>query len=126
MGYIWAHTYVIEFQKCRLPHAHILLILYPTDRLGIPDDVDRVISAEIPHPTEDPELHRLVIHYMIHQSCGTHGISTVCMVKEGPDGSKLGKESYLKPFQIDTLFLASQGFPQYRRHEGYILLRAIL
>ena len=61
------------------------------------------------------------MHHMIHRPCGTHGTSTVCMLKEGPDGSKLCKASFPKPFQNNTLFLANQGFPQYQRREGYIL-----
>lgn len=41
LGRTQAHMYVIEFQKRGLPHAHILLILAPQDKLNSPDDYDR-------------------------------------------------------------------------------------
>ena len=120
LGFVRAHTYVIEFQKRGLPHAHILLILHPQDRLTTPDDVDNVISAEIPDPAEDPELHELVVRHMIHRPCGTYGTSTVCMTKDGPTG-KVCKASFPKAFRESTEFLENQGYPKYRRREGYIL-----
>ncbi len=44
-----AYVYVIEFQKCDLPHTHILLILTPEDKLRSVDDYDKIVSAEIPN-----------------------------------------------------------------------------
>ena len=41
LGRVHAHQYVIEFQKRGLPHAHILIILAPEDKLNSPDDYDR-------------------------------------------------------------------------------------
>ena len=41
LGRTQAHLYVIEFQKHGLPHAHILIILSPSDKLNSPDDYDR-------------------------------------------------------------------------------------
>jgi Helitron helicase-like domain at N-terminus len=121
LGFSRAHTYVIEFQKRGLPHAHILLILHPQDRLHTSDEIDSVISAEIPDPAEDPELHELVVRHMIHQPCGAHGRSRVCMTKDGADGSKICKASFPKAFRNDTLFLENRGYPKYRRREGYVL-----
>lgn len=119
LGFIWAHTYIIEFQKRGLPHAHILLILHPGHRLHTPEDTNKVISAKIPDPVKDPVLHALVVHHMIHRPCGTHGTSTVCMTKDGPDGTKVCKARFLKDFCPDTLFLENHGYPLYHRREGY-------
>ena len=47
-GKVIAHLHVVEFQKRGLPHAHILIILRPEDRLKSPDQYDNFISAEIP------------------------------------------------------------------------------
>ena len=41
LGRPQASMYVIEFQKRGLPHAHILIILAPEDKLNSPDDYDR-------------------------------------------------------------------------------------
>ena len=43
-----AYLDVIEFQKRGLPHAHILVILERVDRLVTEDDIDAVVTAELP------------------------------------------------------------------------------
>ena len=40
--------YVIKFQKCGLPHVHILLILAPEDKVRDSAIVNNIISAVIP------------------------------------------------------------------------------
>jgi hypothetical protein len=45
--------YTIEWQKRRLPHSHNLIWL--ADKVQ-PMQIDDVISAELPDPTQDPEL----------------------------------------------------------------------
>ena len=42
--------YTIEFQKRGLPHAHILLWLDGSNNLQNATDIDKVISARLPHP----------------------------------------------------------------------------
>ena len=49
-GKVNSHMYVIEFQKRGLPHAHILLILEQQDKIKTIDDIDKIVSAEIPDP----------------------------------------------------------------------------
>ncbi|PKY61229.1 hypothetical protein RhiirA4_298857, partial [Rhizophagus irregularis] len=55
LGKVAAFVYVIEFQKCGLPHAHILLILSQDLKLHSVKDYDAIVSAEIP----DPDVHPL-------------------------------------------------------------------
>ena len=45
LGACAAFCYTIEFQKRGLPHAHILLILEQKIR---PDELDKIVCAEIP------------------------------------------------------------------------------
>jgi Helitron helicase-like domain at N-terminus len=52
----------VEFQKRGLPHAHIL-VKYSGD-CSNPDDIDQIVSAEVP---SDPDDHNLVLKYMIHK-----------------------------------------------------------
>jgi hypothetical protein len=72
LGRAVSWTWVIEFQKRGLPHAHILIILADEDKLRTPEDYDSVISAEIPDPRADPELYETVSTCMMHGPCGAH------------------------------------------------------
>ena len=65
-----ARLYSIEWQKCGLPHCHLLLWLIPEQKIT-PDTIDDVICAEIPDPTVDPELHQIVTCNMVHGPCGS-------------------------------------------------------
>ncbi|XP_074299578.1 uncharacterized protein LOC141630708 [Silene latifolia] len=56
-GRVRAVLYTIEFQKRGLPHAHILLFLHQEDKFPEAADIDKIISAEIPDPVENPVLH---------------------------------------------------------------------
>uniref|UniRef100_A0A0K0FRB3 ATP-dependent DNA helicase n=1 Tax=Strongyloides venezuelensis TaxID=75913 RepID=A0A0K0FRB3_STRVS len=59
--------YSVEVQKRGLPHAHILLNLKNFDKST--QNVDNVISAEIPDRNVDPELYDLVVRHMLHHDC---------------------------------------------------------
>nr|GMD04580.1 uncharacterized protein LOC109176597 [Ipomoea batatas] len=59
-GEVVAYTYVIEFQKRGLPHAHFLIILKDKCHAMSPSFVDNFVLAEIPdkhlHPALDDNL----------------------------------------------------------------------
>ena len=74
--------YTIEFQKRGLPHAHILLWLDGSNKLQNSTDIDKVISAELPHPNLYPKLFKVVKSYMIHGPCGVAKLNSPCM-KQG-------------------------------------------
>ena len=74
------HT--IEFQKRGLPHVHLLLFLHPDNKYPSSDDIDQIISAEIPSHENDPELYTLVQNHMVHGPCGILQPKSPCM-KEG-------------------------------------------
>jgi len=50
--------YTIEFQKRGLPHAHILIWLGSANKLKTRNDIDKIISAELPDGTLYPKLHK--------------------------------------------------------------------
>lgn len=103
-----AHVYTIEFQKRGLPHAHILLILQPDCKIRDVEEIDKIISAEIPDPAVDPELHRVVTSFMIHGPCGAQNLRAPCM-KDGKCSKK-----YPKMFSEETIW-SDDGYPIYRR-----------
>ena len=107
LGKVAAHVYVIEFQKRGLPHAHILLILRPEDRIRTVEEIDRVISAEIPDRDIDRELYRIVMENMLHGPCTTER----CL-KNGKCSKK-----YPKPFSEETVW-HEDGYPLYRRRNN--------
>ena len=71
-------VYVIEFQKRGLPHAHILLWLENRYKCKTPEEIDDIISAEMPSPTRDPKGYKAVTEYILHGPCGTQTNSASC------------------------------------------------
>ncbi|KAL6581726.1 hypothetical protein OROMI_005740 [Orobanche minor] len=76
-----AVIYTVEFQKRGLPHAHILLFLKRDRKTPIADDVDQIISAEIPDQVAHPRLYELVSTHMMHGLCSSSGNEKACMKK---------------------------------------------
>lgn len=75
-GPVQCHMYSVEWQKRGLPHAHILIWL--RNKI-VPDQVDMLISAEIPNIEDDQILHDIVSRNMIHGPCGAINPSSPCM-----------------------------------------------
>jgi hypothetical protein len=62
--------YVIEFQKCGLLHAHILIFFAEDFKPHIVEDADRMISAELSNPETIRLAHEMVARCMMHGPCG--------------------------------------------------------
>ncbi|GFY32140.1 helitron_like_N domain-containing protein [Trichonephila clavipes] len=97
--------YSIEWQKRGLPHAHILVWLI---NKITPDQIDQIISAEIPDKHIDPNLFDVVTKNMIHGPCGAFNNNSSCM----SDG-KCTKR-YPRKLASDTI-TDNNGYPLYRR-----------
>ncbi|CDF36188.1 ATP dependant DNA helicase PIF1 [Chondrus crispus] len=71
-----ARVFLIKFQKRGLPHAHVVFFLDEVSKndLRNPENVDRIISAEIPS-AQDPELQEVVLKHMIHNPCGERNLT---------------------------------------------------
>ncbi|XP_057451974.1 uncharacterized protein LOC130743762 [Lotus japonicus] len=109
-GKVVAGTYTIEFQKRGLPHAHILLWLSMENKLRSPAMIDSVICAELPDPTQYPELFECVSNYMVHGPCGLSNRDSPCM-KNG-QCSKFFPKNFVSKTTFD-----SDGYPIYRRRD---------
>ncbi|XP_043468035.1 uncharacterized protein LOC122502175 [Leptopilina heterotoma] len=103
-GEVQAYVYVVENQKRGLPHVHLLITLKPNFKITTPEVVDKFISAEIPDPTENLRLHKIVETNMIHGPCGAW-----CLDNEG----KCSK-NYPHMFNNETN-MDEDGYPHYRR-----------
>lgn len=99
--------YSIEWQKRGLPHAHILIWLKEKIHL---DQIDDVISAEIPNQVDDPLLFDIVTKNMVHGPCGALNLQSPCMA----DG-KCTKR-YPKDLIHETC-TGNDSYPQYRRRK---------
>nr|XP_027108929.1 uncharacterized protein LOC113728764 [Coffea arabica] len=118
-GSVAAYTYVIEFQKRGLPHAHFLIILKPCSKLYSTDSYDRIVSAEIPDQSKNPHLFNMVRRHMIHGPCGKRNPTNVCMRGEH---KKKCRNNYPKPF-ADKTFHGDNTYPTYRRrNNGYKMM----
>ena len=96
LGTVVAYVYTIEFQKRGLRHAHIIIFLADADKPRSPEDVDRLVSAEIPDPHFQPEYHNTVKRHMMHGPCGDLNPQCVCM----EDGKC--RKNFPKPLQQQT------------------------
>ena len=125
-GICVAHLYVVEFQTRGLPHAHILIILDQQSRIRTTEEVDEIVSAELP---PDPEtfpvgseervqairLQDIVMRQMRHGPCGVLNPNSPCMRdKEGLLTNKCQKR-FPKPFQSFTTWDDHDTYPKYRR-----------
>ncbi|KAK3933230.1 ATP-dependent DNA helicase [Frankliniella fusca] len=99
-----------EFQKSSLPHVHILLFMEEEDKPKSAEDVDRIITAEIPdrnHPVYD-----LVVKQMMHHACDKWRRAKPPACK--PDGKKC---RFRFPQQFAEQTDIDKRYVQYRRKQ---------
>ncbi|GKD89003.1 helicase, partial [Tanacetum coccineum] len=108
-----AVVYVIEFQKCGLPHTHVLLWLEEHDKCKTLGDTDNIISAELPSPTDDPAGYKAITDYMLHEPC-RKGVA--CNV----EGKCL--KHFPKTFCTETI-IDQDGYPIYRQRDNKVCVK---
>ena len=109
-GTVVSKIHVIEFQKRGLPHAHMLVTIASEDEPKSPQEIDNVISAELPDQQLCPRLHEAVRKFMIHGPCGSYGNKHLPCVDEAGNCQKM----FPKEFNDETIE-NPDGFPIYRR-----------
>ncbi|XP_071695626.1 uncharacterized protein [Rutidosis leptorrhynchoides] len=108
------NTYLERWtQKRGLPHAHICAFLKSAYKLRTSQDIDSIISAEIPDETIDPDLYQLVADFMMHGPCGTQNPKSPCM----NETTKTCTKSFPKRFEEHTS-VDENGYPIYRRRDS--------
>jgi hypothetical protein len=73
-----------------------------------PQDVDSVISAELPNKADDPHCYAIVSKFMLHGPCGIASPKAQCM-----KGNQCSKK-FPKKFKQSTVF-GENGFVFYKR-----------
>ena len=111
LGKTGSHIHVIEFQKRGLPHAHILIHFAEESKLKNAEDIDSVVSAEIPDPDLYPHLYHLVTTQMMHGPCGVLNPKNICM-----DQGSCTKD-FPKEFSEQTT-LSPNSYPKYKRSDN--------
>ncbi|GJX76202.1 ATP-dependent DNA helicase PIF1-like protein [Tanacetum coccineum] len=86
---------------------------YAEWKCQIPNQVDDIISTELPSPTTDLKGYKVVTEFMLHGPCGKGAACTV----EGKCSKK-----YPKPFYSETN-QDEDGYPVYRRRDSKVLAR---
>lgn len=104
-GKVRCWMYSIEWQKSGLPHAHILIWL---EKRLVATEIDKIISAELPNPDEDPILSEIVRKHMIHGPCGSLNPHSPCMK------DNICTNRYPKEFVKETQS-GNESYPTYRR-----------
>jgi hypothetical protein len=107
LGRTITRIYVIEFQKCGLPHAHIVIFFAKDYKLHMVEDVDRVINAQLSNPETNKLAHETVVRCMMHDPCGVTFPNAPCM-----EDGKCKKQHPCK-FQFETMTNVNE-YPIYR------------
>ncbi len=112
-GEVLAFSSTIEDQKRGLPHSHTLLFMAEQDKPRTPEQIDRVVSAELPDVSVNPILYDIVTRNLIHGPCGQINPNSCCMEKQN-DGSRTCTKEFPKEFEDHTK-MTENGYPRYRR-----------
>ena len=111
-GKVIAYVGTQEQQKRKgLHHTHTLITLESVPRN--PEDIDKIVSAEIPDPSLNPELHAIIVKNNIHGPCGNLNPGSPCMETDDK-GRKFCTKEFPKDFQDETS-LTEFTYPKYRR-----------
>eukprot|EP00794_Sanderia_malayensis_P017120 gene17120-biopygen14739 len=86
----------------------MIMSLAHEDKPRTPEDVDRIISAEIPDQNTQMQQHHIVKKHMMHGPCGILNPSCICM-QEGKCTKKFPKDL------AQQTELNVNGYPLYRR-----------
>lgn len=109
-GSVRAYVYRVEWQARGLPHAHMLFIL--RDKILSARHIDDAVSAEMPDPVAEPELHALVVAHMLHPRCD---VDTSCGCRRDDKGNVCDCIRHFPKDMSRETIIIPDGYPKYRR-----------
>jgi len=114
-GVVWT----IEYQKRGLPHMHLLVFLDTDPTFLTAENIDRLISAELPDETTEhgQQLGIIIKGSMVHTQCAGGNKNALCMKSSGQDQPQRCSKRYPREFQEETIVQAN-GYPLYRRRNS--------
>ncbi len=89
---------------------HMIIFLKDDSKLQTPEDVNSLISAELPDRDLEPELYALVLKHMVHGPCGDLNPNSPCM----EDGKC--QKNFPKQFKDHTT-LSEDAYADYQRRD---------
>lgn len=92
------------------------VILIKADKPRTVEDIDKLISAELPDKTKYPQAYETVLHNMVHGPCGRINPKCPCMVKNEITKITNCSKQFPKPFASATVINAN-GYPTYQRRQ---------
>ena len=113
-GKVKAMVGTIEQQKRKgLHHSHNLIILESEYVPKNPEDIDKIVCAEIPDPETNPELYSIITQNNIHGPCGKLKPNSPCM-EANDKGLVYCTKEFPKDLQKATT-VTEYSYPKYRR-----------
>ena len=116
-GHVICHVGTIEFQKRGLPHVHLLFTLASDSKLTDAENIDRVISAELPDKVSEPELYEIITRNNMHQ-CKKYikPSNRVMFFPCTADAESECTKKFPKAFREQTTH-KEKGYAKYRRRD---------
>jgi hypothetical protein len=104
------HLFVHNTQARGMPHAHCLFIL--KDKILSARHIDSVVSAEVPDPIAEPELHELVATHMMHPICD---LDTSHGCRHDANDKICDCRRHFPKQMSPTTVIVADGYPMYKR-----------
>ncbi|XP_055380655.1 uncharacterized protein LOC129611500 [Condylostylus longicornis] len=89
----------------------IVYLLFRVNKIRTSDDVNSIISAEIPSQEQHPDLYTKVLIHNIHGPCGQLNPNSICMIDESCT------KNFPKRFCSET-DASNDGYPIYKRRNN--------
>lgn len=80
------------------------------------EDIDKLISAELPDKTKYPLAYETVLRNMVHGPCGKFNPKCSCMVTDKKSKKVYCSKQFPKSF-TQTTVINSNGYPSYQRRQ---------
>jgi hypothetical protein len=111
------YTHSFEFQKCGLPHMHLLMILHSDDKkFWDPSKVDALVSAEFPSNIQHSELFKFVKTHVLHGPRGV--LNPVCQCMKPDRNNNVTCLKIYPKYLRKATNVALTTYPQYRRRSN--------